>query len=295
MASSQNQKQGYLFIAPATIHLLVFALIPLGYALYISFFRWNLLKGETEFLALQNYQDIFNDGPFWNAMKNSFYYVLGSVPLGMGVALLVALLVNSSLKGMNLFRTIYYFPAITSQVALAMVWIYIFLPERGMINSALAMVGLPNSTSFLNETAWAMPALIFMSIWVGLGPRMILFLAGLIGIPDPLYEAASIDGASKWRQFWSVTLPMLAPTSLFVLITSTIGAFQVFTPIYMMTKGGPDDSTDVVGYHIYTTAWRDFQMGKASAQSFVLLLVILALAYLQYRLMKGQAEGYSAV
>lgn len=285
---------GWLFVAPATLHLLVFAVFPILYALYFSFYRWDMFADERSFVAGENYARVTSDPSFWNAMKNSTVFTVFSVPLGAAVALMVALLVMRETRGIALFRTLFYFPAITSQVALAMVWIYVFLPKTGLINGMLGVLGLPNDTDFLNNTAWAMPALIFMAIWVGLGPKMVLFLAGLIGIPEPLYEAAALDGASGWTQFWKVTLPLLAPTTLFVLVTSTIAAFQVFTPVYMMTKGGPQDATDVVGYHIYTTAWRDFQIGPAAAQSFVLLAVILTVSAIQYKLMKRQVEGYSA-
>jgi multiple sugar transport system permease protein len=162
----------------------------------------------------------------------------------------------------------------------------------------LKTVGV-NGVDFLGKSEWAMWALVFMSIWIGLGPKMVLFLAGLIGIPPSLYEAAEIDGATKWTSFWRVTLPMLVPTTFFVMVTSTIGAMQVFTPVYMMTQGGPGDekgnmTTDVVGYHIYTEAWTNFNTGLASAKSFVLLIVIAAISLFQFRMMKRQMEGYSA-
>jgi multiple sugar transport system permease protein len=288
------KRVGYWFVAPATLHLLGFALIPIGYALFLSFYDWDLLRAQRPFVGLKNYTDLGSDAAFWNAMWNSTRYAVVSVPLGMAVALGVAILVNQKIRGLAIFRTLYYLPAITSGVAISMLWIYVYLPKSGMINATLGMFGWPNETDFLNEVHWAMWALVFMSIWTGLGPRMVLFLAGLIGIPVSLYEAAELDGASRWRTFWSVTLPMLTPTTLFVLVTSTISAFQIFTPIYMMTRGGPLDSTDVVGYHIYVTAWKRFNVGEASAQSFVLLLVIAAVSWFQYRFMRDRLEAYRA-
>lgn len=288
-----DERAGYWFVAPAAVHLVVFALLPILFVLWLSFFRWDLLQNIQRFTGFGNYQSVMADGSFWHAMGNSLVYTLVGVPLGAAVALGVAVLVAQPLKGMSFFRALYYFPAITSQVAIAMVWIYVFLPETGLINTVLQVFGLPGKTDFLNETAWAMPALIFMSVWVGLGPRMILFLAGILGISPSLYEAAKLDGAGSWRSFWSVTLPLLAPTTLFVLVTSTIGALQVFTPVYMMTQGGPVDATDTVGYHMFMTAWRDFQVGKASAQSFFLLVLTAAVSYGQYRLMRRQLEGAS--
>jgi multiple sugar transport system permease protein len=303
----KNDSVGWLFIGPALLHLLVFALIPIGYALYLSLFKWQLIKEHKEFVGIENYLLTFSEGPFWNAMLNSFRYALYSVPAGMAVALAVAVLVNQKLRGITIFRTLFYIPAISSGVAIAMIWIYVYLPETGLINSlTLTVFGKESwlvktfgftpleSIDFLNKPEWAMLALAFMSIWVGLGPRMVLFLAGLINIPASLYEAASLDGATRWKQFWKVTLPLLVPTTFFVMVTSTIAAMQIFTPVYMMTKGGPEDSTDVVGYHIYTEAWVNFNTGIAASKSFVLLAVILMISIFQFRLMKTQMAGYSA-
>ncbi len=284
---------GYLFIAPATFHLVVFAIFPMLFSVYLSFFKWNLLTSERSFNGLANYAYAFRDPQFWNAMWNSTKYALLSVPLGMIVGLLVAILVNQKLRGITLFRTLFYIPAISSGVALSILWIYIYMPETGLINSVLGLLHINNKTDFLKNESLAMFALVFMSIWVGLGPRMVLFLSGLIGIPPSLYEAAELDGAGKLRSFWNVTLPMLIPTTFFVLITSTIGALQIFTPVYIMTQGGPNEKTDVVGYHIYVEAWSKFLIGIASAKSFVLLAVIVIISIIQFRVLKNQLEGYS--
>lgn len=289
----RRQRIGYLFIAPATIHLFVFALFPLAYTFWLSLHRVNLLKEERAFVGFDNYAYSFADPLFWNALKNSLEYALLSVPLGMAVALAIALLVNQKLAGMAFFRTAYYIPAISSGVAISMLWIYMYLPETGLLNTLLKMVGLPGNTEFLNNPSWAMWALVFMSIWLGLGPKMVLYLAGLVGIPPDLYEAAELDGAGRWSVFRHITLPMLAPTTLFVLVTSTIGAIQIFTPVYMMTQGGPGDRTDVVGYHIYIEAWQKFLVGIAGAKSFVVLLLILAIAFLQFRVMRAQLQAYA--
>jgi multiple sugar transport system permease protein len=289
----RQERVGWFFVGPALVHLVVFALVPILYALYLSLFRWNLLKESRPFVGLGNYVETLRDGAFWNAMWNSTRYALAAVPLGMVVALLVAILVAQKLKGVGFFRTVFYIPAVSSGVAVSILWIYVFLPQSGLINTTSAMFGIPD-VDFLNKEEWAMWALVFMSLWTGLGPKMIIYVAGLLGIPESLYEAASLDGASSWSRFRHVTLPMLAPTTLFVLVTSTIAAFQLFTPIYMMTKGGPNDSTNVIGFHIYREAWQKFHAGSAAAQSFVLLLVIAGVAWAQYVLMKRQLEGYSA-
>lgn len=290
---SRSGKLGWLFVGPALVHLALFALIPMAYALYLSFFKIHLVRDERQFVGLFNYQYTFGDRDFWNAMWNSARYALLSVPLGMAVGLAVALLVNQKLRGVTIFRTLYYIPSIASQIALAMLWIYVYLPNTGMINTVLGWLGITTKTDFLNDINWAMWALVVMSALNGIGPKMILFLAGLLNIPPELYEAASLDGASRTRTFWQITLPMLAPTTFFITVTSTIGAMQVFAPVYLMTKGGPEDSTDVVGYHIYREAWVQFNTGLSAAQSFILLGAIVVIAVFQFRLQKGQLKGYS--
>lgn len=294
LARRREARSGWLFVAPAAMHLAVFAAFPILYALFLSLFDWNLLEEARPFVGLATYRSVLSDSDFWNAMWNSTRYALMAVPAGAIVALLVASCVAQRLRGMAFFRTLFYIPSISSGVAISMLWIYVYLPQSGMINSLLQMAGLPHETAFLDEVRWAMLALVFMSIWIGLGPRMIVFVAGIMGIPPSLYEAAEIDGASRTQQFFHVTLPMLAPTTFFVLVTSTISAFQLFTPIYMMTQGAPMNSTDVVGYHIYVEAWKKFEVGTAAAQSFVLLVAIAIFSLLQFRLMRSQLEGYSA-
>ncbi|MEP0766912.1 MAG: sugar ABC transporter permease [Fimbriimonadia bacterium] len=285
--------RGYLFILPAFAHLVVFALIPIVYAAILSLHRWNILKEGKPFVGLGNYLFLFQDAEFWNAVWNSARFALMSVPLGMLVALAVAILVNQKLRGVTLFRTIFYVPAISSGVAISMVWIWIYLPRNGLINFIAQLFGFSGTTDFLNDPTLAMPALVFMSIWVGLGPRMVLFIAGLAAIPQSFYEAAQVDGATRWSSFRHVTIPLLLPTTFFVLVTSTIAALQVFTPVYMMTKGGPLQTTDVVGYHIYNQAWRQFEMGMASAQSYILFALVLGITLLQFKFLSKRLQGFS--
>jgi multiple sugar transport system permease protein len=244
-------------------------------------------------VGLDQYQRLMADQAFWGAMGQTFKYALMAVPGGLVAALLVALAVSQPLKGMAWFRTLFYIPAVSSGVAIAMLWIYVYLPERGLINTMLQGLGQP-SIDFLNESGWALPVLAFMSVWVGLGPRMIIYVAGLMSLPVTVYEAASLDGASGWQKFWRMTMPLLAPTHLFVLVTSTIGAFQTFTPVYMMTNGRPMGTTNLVGYHIYVTAWENFNVSAASAQSFVLLFLLGLVSLAQFRMMRRRLEGYDA-
>ncbi|MFN3962020.1 MAG: carbohydrate ABC transporter permease [Fimbriimonadaceae bacterium] len=289
----RKSQTGWWFIAPATLHLLVFAVVPVAYAAYVSLFRWDILRDQRTFVGLDQYQRLMADQAFWGAMGQTFKYALMAVPGGLAAALLVALAVSQPLKGMAWFRTLFYIPAVSSGVAIAMLWIYVYLPERGLINTMLMGLGHP-SIDFLNESGWALPALAFMSIWVGLGPRMIIYVAGLMSLPVSVYEAASLDGASGWQKFWRMTMPLLAPTHLFVLVTSTIGAFQTFTPVYMMTNGRPMGTTNLVGYHIYVTAWENFNVSAASAQSFVLLFLLGLVSLAQFRMMRRRLEGYDA-
>ena len=292
---SEHNWHGYLFVAPATIYLAVFAFFPMVFAGYMSLHKWHLLKDEHPFVGFGNFTNLFADPFFRNAIWNTLVYVVCSVPLGVVTSLAVAALVAQKLRGVGFFRTLYYVPAVSSQVAISMVWIWILLPEVGLINSAMKWLGFDGTTNFLAEPGWAMAAIVAMSVWIGLGPRMIIFMAGLQSIPETLYEAAAIDGATKWRRFRHVTLPLLAPTTLFVVVTTTIAAFQLFTPVYMMTHGGPRRTTDVVLYHIYREAWQKFEVGTASAMSYVLFAMILVVALLQFRVMRrGLREGGEA-
>jgi len=289
----RRESRGWLFVAPALVHLVLFALLPVAYAFWISLHNWDILAGTRPFAGLGVYQSLMQDASFWQSLRQTALYALIAVPLGMAVALLVAVAVAKPLRGMALFRTIFYIPAVSSGVAISMLWITMYLPDSGFFNVMLKGLG-GTSIDWLNDPKWALSALAFMSVWVGLGPRMIIYVAGLLNLPSTVYEAASLDGASPGRQFWRITMPLLAPTHLFVLVTATIGAFQTFTPVYMMTQGRPLGTTDLVGFHIYEEAWRKFNVSDAAAQSFVLLVVLALLSWFQFRLMRRQLEGYDA-
>ncbi|HOW71659.1 MAG TPA: sugar ABC transporter permease [Phycisphaerae bacterium] len=300
----RNNWRGYLFIAPATIYLAVFSLIPVAFAAYLSLHRWHLLKSDHPFVGWGNYTALAANPLFRGAVWNTLVYAMASVPLGVVSALVVAMLVSRPLKVIGVFRALYYIPAVCSQVALSMVWIWILLPEKGLISYGirflnllaetvgsiggmdLSMFHIDLSTDLLAMRGWAMAALVLMSMWIGLGPRMVIFIAGLQNIPETLYEAADLDGCNRWQRFWYVTLPQLAPTMLFVTVTTTIAAFQLFTPVYMMTQGGPQRTTDVVSFHIFQEAWRKYEAGMASAQSYVLFAMILVVAVFQIALMR---------
>ena len=287
--------RGYFFVAPATLYLAVFALLPMAVAAYLSVHRWPLLQAEHPFVGLANYDEALANPFFRNALYNTLLYTALSVPLGVVFSLAVALLVNQKLRGMAWFRTLYYVPAVSSGVAVSMMWIWVFMPNDGLINYCLRLCGGAGRTDFLGEPHLAMLALVVMSMWGGLGPRMVIFLAGLQGVPESLHEAASIDGAGPWQRFRYVTLPILAPTTFFVLITSTISSLQLFTQVYVMTQGGPRRTTDVVVYHIYKEAWHRFHAGMASAQSYILLAAILAISLVQFHIMRRQLRDAAEV
>jgi multiple sugar transport system permease protein len=300
----RNNWRGYLFAAPASIYLAVFSLLPVLVAGYLSLHRWHLLKPDHPFVGAGNYLQLARDPLFRNAIWNTLVYTGAMVPLGVGTALLVAMLASRPLRAIGVFRVLYYIPAICSQVAISMVFVWIMSPEIGLINSCIggfnelllaagrwvhadvSALVIPTSMDFLKERGWAMASLVALGLWVGLGPRMIIFVAGLQNIPQELYEAAEIDGCSPWQKFRFITVPQLAPTILFVAVTTTIAALQLFTPVYVITQGGPQRTTDVVSFHIYREAWQRWEVGMASAQSYVLFAMILVASALQLAIMR---------
>lgn len=278
------------FLTPSLLHLTVFVFTPIVFAAYLSFHRWDVVVPDKPFVGLGNFREMASDPNFWNALKNTFYYIL-NVPIGMIISLCVALVMNHRLKGVAFLRALYFLPSVTSFVAIALVWMWIYHPTFGAANALLALVGL-GPLQWLNATETAMLSVIIFSIWLGLGYQMVIFLAGLQGIPDHLLDAARIDGATPWQRFWRVTFPLLRPTTFFILVTSLISSFQVFTSIYVMTAGGPVRSTDVIVYHIYQSAWEELRMGYASAMSWVLFVIIVIITWIQFRLL-GREVDYS--
>jgi len=280
--------EGYSFLTPSLIHLVVFIFVPLLFSLYLSFHRWNVILPEKPFVGLENFRMLLKDRLFWNAMKNTAIYTL-HVPVGMALSLAVAVMLNQRIRGVNLFRTLYFLPSVSSFVAIAMVWTWLYQPQYGLLNFILRKLGL-GTLPWLSSPSTALISIMIMSIWISIGYQMVIFLAGLQGIPEYLYEAAIIDGASAWQRFRRITLPLLTPTTFFVLVTSIIGSFQVFTSVYVMTEGGPNRATDVVVYHIYQNAWEYLRMGYASAMSWVLFVVILIATYVQFKLLGRRVE-----
>jgi multiple sugar transport system permease protein len=276
--------EGYLFLAPDLAGTLVFAVGPVLAALALGLFAWDILT-PPRFVGLDNYRTLLLDDPvFRQVLLNTSAYVLGTVPLRTVLALLVAIALNQQLRALSVFRAAFFLPTITSAVAAATVWRWIYEPNFGLLNSLLYAIGVQHPPTWLSSPAWAMPALILLGIWQGLGFQMVIFLAGLQGIPAHLYEAASIDGAGWWARFRHITVPLISPTTFFVVIISVIGSYQVFDQAYVLTEGGPGYATTTLVYYIYTYAFQFFKMGYAAAIAWVLFAIVFLLTVIQFRL-----------
>ena len=275
----------YLFLLPSLIVFAAFVFFPLFFSFYASLTRWNL-PYQPSFIGLENYRYIFTDEfgapEFLRSIRNSGYYALG-VPLNIAVSLSIALLLNQRLKAVSLFRTAYFLPTITSTAAISVVWIWIYHPaDYGLLNSILLKLGL-SSLRWLRDPQLAMPALILMGLWRGMGYNIIIFLAGLQSIPTSLYEAAEIDGAGSWARFWKVTLPLLSPTTFYVLVIGVVNSLKAFTQMHMMTEGGPLGATTTITYYLYQEAFEHFTMGRASAVACVLFVILLLFTLIQFK------------
>lgn len=277
---------GYLFISPAMLIFLVFTLLPVACALFLSFTNYDVFT-RMDWIGARNYEDVFQDELFWRALWNTATYTLWSIPLSMSIGLGLALLLNQKLRGLGLYRTVYYVPVVTSMVAVAMIWIQLFDPLYGVISNGLETIGL-KGIDWLGDPNLAMPSIIAVSVWKVIGWNMLIYLAGLQGIPEYLKEAAAIDGANRWQSFWKIILPLLSPTTFFILVTSLIGAFQVFDQVYVMTGGGPANATTTLVHQIYNAAFKALDMGYAAAMSFVLFGIILVVSLFSMRAIRGE-------
>jgi multiple sugar transport system permease protein len=252
-------------------------------AFLISFTQWDLFN-PPRWTFLSNYLTLWNDPIFRQVLGNTGYYVLVAVPLQMALGLLCALGLNRGIPGQAFFRVVYFLPVVTSTVAAGLVWAWLFNSNFGLINMGLSALGITDLPRWLVSSRWAMPAVIAVSVWQSLGYAMVLFLAGLQNIRADVYEAAAIDGATGFKRFWYITLPLLSPMTFFVLIISIIGSFQVFELVYVMTKAGPSNATNTLVYYIYQNGFMFYQMGYASAAAMVLFLIVLVATLIQYRL-----------
>lgn len=277
---------GWTFSAPALLLLIVFLLIPFLMAFGLAFTNQRLVPNPnlpTQFVGLRNFARLLHDDTFHRALLNNFIFALVVVPVQTGFALLLALLINQRLKAINAFRTIYFSPVVTTMVVVAIIWTFLYNPGRGFINAFLNTIsfGLLGPYDWLNDPKLALPAIMVLSIWQGVGFQMVIYLAGLQEIPTFLYEAAQIDGASKRQQFFYVTLPQLRNTTIFVVIATTILAFKLFTQNWVMTKGGPQNATMTTIIHVYVQGFKQGRIGYASAITVVFFLIVLAISLLQ--------------
>jgi multiple sugar transport system permease protein len=282
---ARDQWYGYLFISPIVLGFAVFMLVPIVWAFVMSFTNESLM-GSSQFIGLNNYTRAFTEDPlFWTSVGNTLYFSAGLIPLNLLLALGLAVLLNRKLPGIGLFRTAIFTPVITSIVVWAIVWKYIFATDSGLINQILQLFGI-TGPAWLYSFELAMPVVIVISVLKNVGLNMVIFLAALQDVPAMYYEAAKLDGASKPRTFWSITLPMISPSVFLALVLTLIGSLKVFSQIQVMTDGGPGTSTHVLVYYIYKTAFKNFEFGYASSVAFILFFLVLVLTLVQWNLRK---------
>lgn len=288
-----SRRAAWGFLAPAIGVLGLFFLLPVVAALGLSFTDFDLYAlGDpslARFVGPGNYSRLLDDPRFWIALRNTFYFVLVGGPLSVAASLAAGLLVNARLvRFKGLFRTIYFAPVVTTLVAAAVVWRYLYHPRFGLFDTVLRAIGLP-AVDWLGDPRWAMPAIILLAVWKNFGYNMVIFIAGLQSVPEELYEAARLDGAGAWRQFWSITLPVLRPTFVFVGLITMIGYFQLFAEPYVMTpEGGPLQSTLSIVFLMYQEGFRWLDLGSGAAVAFVLFAIILAAAVVQRLLVREE-------
>lgn len=278
--SKREAIEFYLFITPVALGFFIFTLGPILYSLYMSFTQYNVVKPAV-WIGLKNFFDLFNDPLFWKSLQVTGLYVAMQLPLNLVFSLIIALLMNQKIKGIGFFRTIYYLPSVISGVAVSLLWLWIFNPNYGLLNYVLSFVGI-QGPGWLYDEIWSLPSIVIMSLW-GVGGSMLVYLAGLQGIPSELYESAEIDGAGRISRFRFITLPMLSPVIFFNLIMGMIGAFQEFTPAYVLTKGGPNFSTLFYNFYLYENAFDWLYLGKAAAMAWILLLIVLVLTFMVFK------------
>jgi multiple sugar transport system permease protein len=282
-----RERSAYLFLVPGVVIFSIFTVAALIFAIYLTFHRWSIIEPEKPYVGLQNYEDLIHDERFVQAMLNTIYFTGASVPLAMLIGLVLALLLNQQIRGRALFRTAYYLPVLTPFVVSALLWKWLYNGDFGLFNYYL-LEGhiIDEPLLWLSDKNLAMPAVVLMTVWGSVGFSMVVYLAGLQSIPAQLYESAKIDGAGVLRRLWYITIPMLRPTTLFLLVIGIIGSLQVFTQIFVMTSGGPVNRTTTMVYYMYLWAFKYYDMGYASTMAFALFLMLLIFTALQLRLFR---------
>lgn len=278
--SNSQTSAAWIFVFPALLGMLIFIIIPIFFSFGLSFAKWDLLN-PIQFVGLDNYKEIFTELLFGKILLNTVVFALATSFFGVIIPLILAAIMNSKIRGADFFKTAYFLPFITPMIVIGIVWEWIFDPNIGLLNKVLQV-----HINWLYDPHWAMPALIIVSVWKLIGYNMIIFLSGFSGISNSMFEAAKIDGANPVETFFYVTIPLLSPTLFFVVIITAVSSFQVFDLIYLMTQGGPLDSTNVLVYAIYKNAFEYFNAGKASAIAYVLFVIILVLTLLQWNMRK---------
>ena len=277
----------YLFISPWIIGTVIFLVIPLGMSLYAAFTRWTIINPPPRWIGFENYEYMFSkDSYFLLSLGITFKYLIMYLPLSIILGVLLALLLNSKLKGMNFFRTVFYIPAVVTGVGVSLLWLSLLDPKLGAINTVLRGLGVINPPNWINSPTWAVPSLVFMSLW-GVGGSAIIYLAGLQNIPEHLYEAAEIDGAGRLAKFWKITIPLLSPTLFFMLITGLIGAFQVFQQAYILGGGTKFWAAKWMRFyvlHIYIMAFQEGKMGYGSALAWILVIIAAIAVIIAFKL-----------
>lgn len=288
VSGQRNLPYVALFLAPGLIGLLIFTVIPVLASFGLAFTDWNLLSPPA-WIGVDNFQAMLNDQVLWIALRNTLTYAVMIIPTSTALALILALALNREFTGIALFRLAFLIPGVTSLVAIAMVWRWLYNDQFGLINAGLRAIGLP-AVGWLTTTTWVLPAIVLMNLWSGAGFDSIIYLAALRNIPRHLYEAAELDGANSWHRFWRITFPLLMPIHFYNLVIGVIGAFQVFDVVYIMTQGGPQFSSRVYAYHLYLEAFRRFNMGYAAAMAWFLFLLILVITLIQWRVIGRHVE-----
>ena len=270
---------GYLFILPNFLGFLLFMLVPIIMALVFSFTNYDVIS-QMDFVGINNYVGLFTDDQFITSLLNTLWFAVLTVPTGVILALLLAVLFNRQIRGISIFRTFVFIPVITSMVAVSLVWSMLYEDNAGLLNTLLGYVGL-GPVHWLTDTNIAMISIAIMSVWKGLGYNMTIFLAGLQGVPGELYEAATIDGATARQKFMKITVPMIAPTTYFVTLMALIGSLQVFDQVWIMTQGGPVDATKTVAVYLYQYGFQFYKMGYACAAAYVLFILVFIVSLIQ--------------
>lgn len=301
MTTLQTQKRGVsprerrewllfaLLIGPNLLLFGVFTFWPLLYNFYLSFVSWNFLRPRRPFVGLANYIDVLGDPQFWAIVLNTLTFAICSVGLTLALGLALALLINQPLRYRNAARAVLFSPVVMSGAVVAVVWSYIFDPRYGLIDQLLGLVGL-SSPNWLGDPAWAMPAVILVYVWKNLGYAVVIYLAGLQGIPRELYDAARVDGAGPWNRFWNVTLPGLSPVAFFLSVTSILATFQSFDIIKVLTNGGPANATNTLIFHLYELGFVSYDAGEAGVVAMVLFGIMLVLTLIQLRYLERRVS-----